>query len=229
MKLNVIFFLLSMSFFVSAQDYHHISPPKTYWKSYGFQKQPDHAKIAYYKSDSLGYEPVMTEVYSFNKDGHIIQDDNLLACSEQHIRKVFNMLKRQKEKARFSGGLEAKLLKEWHVELFSDLKPQSMYFAYDTADDYEPLVEAGKLLKKAGITLKTRIPQAFVLMGYKGDTIEKAEKRCIQCLEAGFIPFAMLYKNDKGEEDPSWKQFQRVWARQAIIYTKYKQYFKEDT
>ena len=73
MKLSVIFFLLSMGFFVSAQDYHHISPPKTYWKSYGFQKQPDHAKIAYYKSDSLGYEPVMAEVYSFNKDGHIIQ------------------------------------------------------------------------------------------------------------------------------------------------------------
>lgn len=73
MKLSVIFFLLSMGFFVSAQDYHHISPPKTYWQSYGFQKQPDHTKIAYYKSDSLGYEPVMAEVYSFNKEGFIIQ------------------------------------------------------------------------------------------------------------------------------------------------------------
>ncbi len=30
-------------------------------------------------------------------DGNIILDDNLLACSEQHIRAVFEMLGRQKE------------------------------------------------------------------------------------------------------------------------------------
>ena len=73
MKFIVTLFVLLVGFFVKAQNYYHISPPKTYWQSYGFQKQPDHAKIAYYKSDSLGYEPVMAEVYSFNKDGHIIQ------------------------------------------------------------------------------------------------------------------------------------------------------------
>lgn len=73
MQFKVTLFLLLVGFFVKAQNYYHISPPKTYWQSYGFQKQPDHAKIAYYKSDSLGYEPVMTEVYSFNKEGHIIQ------------------------------------------------------------------------------------------------------------------------------------------------------------
>lgn len=73
MQLKVTVFLVLVGFFVNAQNYHHISPPKTYWQSYGFQKQPDHAKIAYYKSDSLGYEPVMAEVYSFNKEGHIIQ------------------------------------------------------------------------------------------------------------------------------------------------------------
>lgn len=73
MKFKVTILLLLVGFFVNAQNYHHISPPKTYWQSYSFQKQPDHAKIAYYKSDSLGYEPVMAEVYSFNKEGHIIQ------------------------------------------------------------------------------------------------------------------------------------------------------------
>ena len=49
MKLKITVFLFLVGFFASAQNYHHISPPKTYWKSYGFQKQPDHAKIAYYK------------------------------------------------------------------------------------------------------------------------------------------------------------------------------------
>lgn len=48
-------------------------------------------------------------------DGHLILDDNLLACSEPHIRKVFEMLKRQPERPAFTGGLEAKILKAWHV------------------------------------------------------------------------------------------------------------------
>ena len=162
-------------------------------------------------------------------DGWIIQDDNLLACSEQHTKNVFEMLKRQKNKAEFKGGLEAKLLKPWHVELFADLKPKSMFFAYDTPDDYEPLVKAGKMLKEAGITIRTRIPMAYVLMGYKNDTLEKAEQRCIDTLKAGFIPFAMVYRDETGYRDPKWctgwDNIQRRWSRQAIVYTRHKEYF----
>jgi radical SAM superfamily enzyme YgiQ (UPF0313 family) len=46
------------------------------------------------------------------KDGNNILDDNLLACSEDHIRKVFDMLKKQKYgRPFFTGGLEAARLK----------------------------------------------------------------------------------------------------------------------
>lgn len=44
-------------------------------------------------------------------DGYNVLDDNLLACSEKHIHDVFDMLKRQKEKPIFTGGIEAKILK----------------------------------------------------------------------------------------------------------------------
>jgi hypothetical protein len=74
------------------------------------------------------------------KDGFNICDDNLLACSENHIREVFEMLKKQHETPVFTGGLEAKLLKSWHVDLLREVKPKRMYFAYDTPDDYDPLV-----------------------------------------------------------------------------------------
>ncbi len=67
----IIFIFLSLGLSASAQ---HPSPPKTYWQSFGYQKQPDHIKRAYYKSDSLGYEPTMAEVISFNKDGFVIQE-----------------------------------------------------------------------------------------------------------------------------------------------------------
>ncbi|UUV21765.1 hypothetical protein [Paenimyroides aestuarii] len=73
MKFIIIICLIMIGFGLKAQEAEHLSPPKTYWQSYGFQKQPDFAKIAYYKSDSLGYEPVMAEVISFNKEGFIIQ------------------------------------------------------------------------------------------------------------------------------------------------------------
>jgi len=161
------------------------------------------------------------------KDGWIIQDDNLLACSEGHIKAVCNMLKHQPHKAQFLGGLEAKLLKQWHIELLKSVKPDSMYFAYDTSDDYEPLVTAGKLLKEADITINTRIPCAYVLIGYPKDTTEAAEKRLYQTLEAGFIPFAMLYKDEQGNEDKTWRRFQRLWSRPAIIYARNKSYFQK--
>ena len=39
------------------------------------------------------------------------------------------------------------------------------------------------------------------------------------------MPFAMLYKNEKGEEDPTWRKFQRLWNRPAIIVSRNKEYF----
>lgn len=67
--ITLIFLALGLS--ASAQ---HITPPKTYWQSFGYQKQPDYVQTVYYKSDSLGYEPTTVLVKSFNKDGFIIQD-----------------------------------------------------------------------------------------------------------------------------------------------------------
>jgi hypothetical protein len=163
------------------------------------------------------------------KEGWIIQDNNLLACSEAHTKAVFEMLGRQKKRPIFSGGLEAKILKPWHVELLLQAKPQEMFFAYDTPDDYEPLIEAGKMLKEAGFTIKSRVPRAYVLMGYPNDTKEAAEQRCIDTLKAGFIPFGMLYTDKQGNKQTDWHtgwdNIQRRWSRQAIIYNRHKEYF----
>jgi hypothetical protein len=159
------------------------------------------------------------------QDGYILQDDNILSCSEEHIKKVFAMLKRQKCKAEFRGGLEAKILKPWHIELLYDLQPKSMYFAYDTPDDYEPLVQAGKMLKEAGFDLRGRHNYCYCLIGYPKDTMEAAEKRMIDTLKAGFIPFAMLYKDDQGHEDKEWRRYQRLWSRPAIVVSRNKKYF----
>ena len=152
------------------------------------------------------------------KDGWIVQDDNLLACSEKHIRAVFDMLKRQPKKAVFSGGLEANLLKDWHVELLRDLKPARMYFAYDTPDDKEPLIEASKKLKRANLLNHNSC--CYVLIGYPNDILEKAEQRLMEVLKLGFMPFGMLWKDDKGKSKLDWRKFQRLWTRPEIIFSR---------
>ena len=157
-------------------------------------------------------------------DGYNILDDNLLACSEGHIREVFAMLNRQTERPIFSGGLEARLLKAWHVDLLRAAKTSRMYFAYDTADDFDPLVYAGRLLRDGGITRASHRACCYVLIGYRGDTMEAAEKRLRDTWRAGFFPYAMLYRDKAGEVNEEWKKFQRLWVRPQIVMSQLKQY-----
>ena len=149
--------------------------------------------------------------------GFNVLDDNLLACSENHIRAVFAMLKAQPEKPIFSGGLEAKRIRPWHVELLRESKTRRFYCAYDTPDDYEALVHAGKLLRDGGISKASHTARAYVLIGFPGDTMDSAEKRLRDAWAAGFFPYAMLYRNEMGTVFEDWRKLQRLWTRPQII------------
>ena len=159
-------------------------------------------------------------------DGWNILDDNILACSDKHVEEVFQMLERQPRRAEFTGGLEAKILKQWHAKRLREIKANRMYFAYDTADDYEPLVQAGKIMRQEGHSPLGHRMCCYVLIGYKGDTFEKAEKRLMDAMRAGFLPYAMLYRDKKGERDPEWMKFQREWLRPVITGTKMREIWK---
>jgi hypothetical protein len=148
------------------------------------------------------------------KKGNNILDDNLLACSDDHVKKVFEMLLKQKGRKEFTGGLEAAILKKWHTEYLRQIKPHQLFFAYDTPGDREPLFEAGKMLLSGGVNKHSL--RAYVLIGYPKDTFELAEFRLKDTVKAGFMPMAMLYRDDKGRTKSEWRKFQRVWARPAI-------------
>lgn len=153
------------------------------------------------------------------EDGWNVLDDNLLACGDRHIQEVFAMLGRMKadgHKIQFTGGLEAARLEPWHVNELWKLKPRQMFFAYDTEEDLEPLRTAGRLLLEAGWTRRAKRLRCYVLCGYPKDSFESATKRMEQVLEAGFVPMAMLYRDQKGTVDRDWQRFQRRWARPAI-------------
>jgi hypothetical protein len=161
-------------------------------------------------------------------NGHNILDDNLLACSERHIRNVFDMLKQQAKhpadvrRPVFTGGLEAALLRPWHVGLLREVKAARMYFAYDQPGDYEPLVEAGRLLRDGGITKASHRAACYVLVAYVGDTMDAADARLRAVWEAGFVPYAMLYRDGSGAVDADWRRFTRAWVRPEIVLCRLK-------
>ena len=156
-------------------------------------------------------------------EGWNVLDDNILATSDAHFLRVIDMLGRQPEAPQFTGGLEAARRREWHAEALRSVRPKQMFFAYDTPDDHEPLVAAGKLLLSKGFTEASHALRAYVLCGYPKDTMEEADKRMHQTLAAGFMPMAMVFRNEKGKKDPRWATFQRLWARPALIASRSQQ------
>jgi hypothetical protein len=159
-------------------------------------------------------------------DGWNLLDNNILACNKKHRKAVYEMLQRQDEKPRFTGGLESALLTEWDAEWISKLKPSSMYFAYDTPDEYEPLVVAAKLLREVG-AMKGHVCGCYVLIGDKKDTFQRAEDRLIKVCELGIMPQAMLFNRGihwPEAERKIWRKFQREWANKWIVGSKMKLY-----
>ena len=153
------------------------------------------------------------------KPGHIVQDDNLLACSQKHIEAVFDMLKTQK-KIDFSGGLEALRVTQRIAEKLSELRIYQIWLAYDTPEDEEPLREAIKNLSRYFKREKLR---CYVLIGFPGDTLFKAEVRLRRAWQMGTIPFAMRYRKPVKSfnhsfifHDRGWNLLTRQWTRPAI-------------
>ena len=140
--------------------------------------------------------------------GNIVQDNNLLACSEKHLQKVFEMLKTQRQ-IDFSGGLEAsRITNDIAIEL-NKLKIKQLWLAYDRPWDVKYLEKAVKILRQYFSRDKIR---CYCLIGYKDDTIEKAEQRLKWLWNIETLPFAMLYHTHT-----EWKKLQRIWSRPAIM------------
>ena len=158
-------------------------------------------------------------------DGWNILDDNLLACPEPHVRTVFDMLRRQRRRIEFTGGLEALALQDYQVELLAALKPRpNCFFAYDPGDEFDTLRSAASRLIEAGFTARSHRLRVYVLIGFPKDTFDAAEGRLLQMLEIGFTPHAMLWQPEtpsaeRHRPSPEWRTFQRRWARPAIIHS----------
>jgi len=144
-------------------------------------------------------------------EGNVIQDNNLLQCNDDHISKVFAMLRKQKA-IQFSGGLEARLIKDWVADEIRSLRVKQIFLAADTDAAIKPLERAVKLL---GIS-REKI-RCYVLLAYKGESMSKGIERLEKAWYAGTIPFAQLYQPpDKHiAYSQEWHKLARTWSRPA--------------
>ena len=147
------------------------------------------------------------------KPGHIVNDNNLLACSRGHIERVFEMLAGQKA-VQFKGGLDIDYLEPWHVDLMKEISLDELWVACDNQAGLKRLEKAKDLLADFSIEKK----RCYVLIGHNGETLTDAESRCEAVYEKGFLPFAQKFRDEKNTKKHSleWQDLARKWSRPAI-------------
>jgi len=154
------------------------------------------------------------------KSGNIIQDNNVLAASKTHFRKVITMLNTQSKGAYFRGGLESRRLSDWHIEQLKRLRSiRELWFACDTPAALFSLKKAADKIQ----WLPRAKKRCYVLCAYNGQSIAQAEEILELVWGLGFMPFAQLYRppTDDIEYSSGWKSLARTWSRPCVMRVKH--------
>ncbi len=160
------------------------------------------------------------------KDGFNILDNNLLACPRNHIEAVLDMLERQHESAKFTGGLDVFLMKDWFIDRLLKLRLKIVYIAYDHPKQRKVVERVVKtILDKAGWsdgTARNKLG-CYTLIGYKGDSLEAAKERLEWVTNLKILAFPMYYQPPGYVlRKPSrvWYNLMRTYLRPWIRYSK---------
>ena len=164
--------------------------------------------------------PEQREITDF-RPAPLVCDDNFLACSEKHIRRSVDRL-RGVHDVDFNQGLDARLLKPWHLDLLTSLDLGPVRFAWDSAGCEKPTMRAVSASVAAGIP--KRSIRVYILIGY-GETPEEALYRHETVKATGAYPVPMRYQpldslTKNSHLPPEWSRnemarFVKYWSRQA--------------
>ena len=145
--------------------------------------------------------------------GNIIQDNNILACSDRHLTNVFYMLRSQKQ-VEFKGGLEKHRITPKVAERLRGLSIKTLWLACDQPTALKSLKKAVSILQRVGFKRDNLYCYALI-----GKDMEEEEQRLREIWNIGCKPFAQLYrdKDNSIKYSKEWKQFVRRWSRPAIM------------
>lgn len=161
--------------------------------------------------------------------GNRNQDNNITAFPKRHFKDLVSMLTWQQGIV-LAGGLEARRLKDWHIEEFRRLKPSQVREVWFSADEDSAL----RPLKRALSKIRPMFAQysdggrrklrCYVMIGFH-ESISKARDRLERVWELGCLPFAQLYRDDEdtGQDwrkkyNQEWRALERKWARPAAMF-----------
>lgn len=158
-------------------------------------------------------EGELTELESWRL-APIVCDNNFLACSMPHIRKVIERL-RHFEAIDINQGLDARLFNAEHADILASFKHIILRFAFDHVGLESKVIDAIRLAKSKGF----KDIRCMVLIGYK-DTKEDALYRLELLRKEDVLPNPMrfqslttLVKNSEVGED--WTE---GWLRDVMKY-----------
>jgi hypothetical protein len=135
-------------------------------------------------------------------DGYNVLDDNLIACSDAHQDEVMAMLSKQRKRPVFTGGIEAARLTEPIARRLLSVRPDTIYLANDTPDDWPHIVRAVETFRDLGLDIQSHL-RCYVIIGYPRDTYEDARRRLQATRDLGIFPLAMLWRHpDTGKPEP---------------------------
>ena len=125
------------------------------------------------------------------------------------------MLREQREAAVFAGGLDVRLIDKIIAEELCSMRIRAVWLAADTDAMLEPLREAASLLAPLG---REKL-RCYVLLGFRDDTPDRAERRLRSAWEAGCIPFAQLYQpgGTRVRYNAEWRKLAWIWSRPAAM------------
>ena len=147
-------------------------------------------------------------------EGHIVQDNNLLACSRGHIERVFEMLRTQHGVV-FAGGLDVRLMPDWVIDGIRSLRLDQLFVACDTLPSICHVQATIKRLR-----LPRDKVRCYVLIAFDpAETVDDARERLMEVYRAECLPFAQLYQPpDRYIKYPhEWRALVRTWSRPAAM------------
>jgi len=122
------------------------------------------------------------------KPAPLVCDNNLLAASHAHFRRVIDAL-RWLPFVDFNQGLEASLFTPWHAQQIARLRHPFVRFAFDSRADEAALVDALTIARRSGL----KSFGVYVLIGFK-DTPDDARYRLDRVRQLGIRPNPMRYQ-----------------------------------
>ena len=147
--------------------------------------------------------------------GWVVQDNNLLQCPREHQVVVYEMLRKQRKAAKFSGGLDATLVDDWVADQLRTVPIHEVFLAADTEASLKPLQATVERLS----FLRRNQLRCYVLIGFNGETLAEARDRLEAVWAAGCLPFAQLYRPPDRPIRYSleWRTLARTWSRPAAM------------